>query len=89
MFLQEGNGLRIDYPASLYLPLRGGRIGSEWPAGMNRNGWPTWIGIGGRNASEYAAPSVMQPLGQMFQNWANWEKFRERLLEELKPIKSK
>jgi len=23
-------------------------------AGLDRNGWPPWIGIGGRNASEYA-----------------------------------
>ena len=39
---------RVDYP------FRGGRIESEWPAGMNRNRWPLWIGISGRNASEYA-----------------------------------
>ena len=27
---------------------------------MNRNRWPTWIGIGGRNASEYAELGVQE-----------------------------
>jgi integrase len=31
-----------------------GRNGSESVAGLHRNGWPLWIGISGRNASEYA-----------------------------------
>jgi hypothetical protein len=33
----------------------GGRNGSEYPAGMDRNRWPESTGISGRNASEYAA----------------------------------
>ena len=32
----------------------GGRNAPEWVAGINRNARPEWIGIGGRNASEYA-----------------------------------
>lgn len=35
-------------------PFRGGRIGSEWVAALLRNAWLGWIGISGRNASEYA-----------------------------------
>ena len=37
-----------------HFPLGGGRNESEWPAGMDRNGWPESNGISGRNASEYA-----------------------------------
>ncbi len=33
---------------------RGGRFASECPAGLDRNRWPVWIGMGGRFASEYA-----------------------------------
>jgi hypothetical protein len=34
--------------------LGGGRFASEWPADLERNRWPVWIGMGGRFASEYA-----------------------------------
>ncbi len=32
----------------------GGRLAPESVAGINRNGWPTSIGISGRNGAEYA-----------------------------------
>jgi hypothetical protein len=35
--------------------LGGGRIGSEWVAGLDRNRWPTSVGTGGRFASESVA----------------------------------
>jgi hypothetical protein len=33
---------------------KGGGGGAQGVAGINRNGWPTSIGIGGRLAAEYA-----------------------------------
>jgi len=39
-------------------PFRGGRIGSGWVAALLRNAWAGWIGISGRNASEYARDIV-------------------------------
>jgi hypothetical protein len=35
--------------------LGGGRLPSEWVAGLDRNGWPTSVGTGGRIASESVA----------------------------------
>jgi hypothetical protein len=32
-----------------------GRLAPEWVAGMDRNGWPEWIGMDGRLASESVA----------------------------------
>jgi hypothetical protein len=42
-----GNGFRFNYPAPPSCPLG--------VAGMLRNGWPEWIGIPGRNGSEWVA----------------------------------
>ena len=41
------------------LPHLGGDwFASECPADLERNGWPVWIGMGGRFASEYAAKGL-------------------------------
>jgi hypothetical protein len=45
------------------LPHLGGDwFASECPADLERNGWPVWIGMGGRFTSEYAGcPNIGRP----------------------------
>ncbi|MEW6169498.1 MAG: hypothetical protein AB1651_17665, partial [Pseudomonadota bacterium] len=40
---------------------RRGRFASEWAADLRRNGWPIWLGISGRLASEYAVDYSVVP----------------------------
>ena len=47
-------GLGLIIQRRSHIPQGGGRNQSEWPAGINRNRWPEWIGISGRNGPEYA-----------------------------------
>jgi len=59
-----GQGLIIQRRS--HVPSGGGRNAPEWVAGINRNARPEWIGIGGRNASEYALEVLREALLHFF-----------------------
>lgn len=51
-----------------HFPLRGGRNESEWPAGMDRNGWPECVGIRTRIDID-SNHILMQNLIVLFRSW--------------------
>jgi len=61
-----------------------GRLAPEWVAGMDRNGWPEWIGMDGRLASE----SVADFKRNMHLSPKNWEEAKKMVWQRLYSVES-